>query len=768
MVKNTLRLKLFRDMRKSAMQFVAIVLLTALGTWCFSGLDAAWRMLELSCNTFFEEQRLADMWITLPNLTQQDVRRIAALPGVETVQPRQTLDMDTDLPSDAQVNVHGMEGAITLNIPLIQSGQALKPSDLRGCLVEESFANANGLALGDRITLEMGGMEWPFILRGTCTSPEHMVTTQGVANDPLHYGFMVVNSQALSEIPWNECALGLAPDADRNALRESIEAMYPHAFVLDQDAHASTKAISSDIVMFSNLSILFPLLAFTVASMIVLTTLKRLIENQRLQMGTLKSLGYRDSAIARHYLQYAIYPSLAGALLGLYAGRYSIPYILWDLEATRFTVPARMQAPISLASWGVCLAAVLLSCGMCLIAYRNSAREVTAALLRPKPPKAGSRLFLERITGLWSRMGFNSKLVARSIFRNKGRTLMSLTGILACNALIITSLGLTDSMRYTVAQYYEGTVQYDLRVDLTSEAGELEAYQRRLDAALVEGIMETAATLQGGGSLRTSTLTILEEEQRLLHLGKDQSHAPIAPEGIAVTQKLQQEMGVAEGDLITLSFPADDKSVVLPITQTLYSNVGQGVYMSRGQWEKLHKGAFIPTALLISQPGPRCVKQAEDLDELDDLKYPPQQQAETLQILNACLGIFSLLAAAALGLAFIICYNMGLINFMERSRDYATLKVLGYHQKEIKHLIISENQLVALLGTVLGVYPGILLTGAVMKSCQPEGMVNSGFVSLKSILIASAVTFVFSYLIQRFLTRKVKTLDMVASLKSVE
>lgn len=768
MVKNTLRLKLFRDMRKSAMQFVAIVLLTALGTWCFSGLDAAWRMLEVSCNTFFREQRLADMWITLPGLSQSDVRRIAALPGVETVQPRQTLDMDTDLPSDAQVNVHGMEGAITLNIPCIQSGDMLKPGDLRGCLLEEAFAQANGLVPGDRITFKLNGMEWPFVVRGLCTSPEHMVTTQDVANDPLHYGFAIVNSQALTGIPWNECALGLDPDADHQSLRKAIEALYPQAFVLDQDAHASTKSVNSDIVMFSNLSILFPLLAFTVSSMIVLTTLKRLIENQRLQMGTLKSLGYRNSAIARHYLCYAIYPSLAGAMLGMLVGQYTIPYLLWDLEATRFTVPERIQPLISPAAWGITLLAVLLSCGMCLIAYRNSAREVTAALLRPKPPKAGSRLFLERITSIWGRMGFNSKLVARSIFRNKGRTLMSLVGILACNSLIITSLGLTDSMRFTVAQYYEGTVKYDLRADLTGEVGELEAYQRRLDADRVEGIMEIAATLRGDKHLETSRLTILEEDQKLLHLGKDQSHTPIATEGIAMTQKLQEDMEVKEGDLITLSFPADDESVTLTITQTLHSNVGQGVYMSRGQWEQLHKGRFAPTALLVSEPGSRCVQQLEDMDEVDDLKYPPQQQEDTLQILNACLGIFSLLAAAALSLAFIICYNMGLINFMERSRDYATLKVLGYHQKEIKHLIISENQLVAFLGTVLGIYPGILLTGAVMQSCQPEGMVNSGYVGLKSILIASVVTFAFSYLIQRVLTRKVKTLDMVASLKSVE
>lgn len=768
MVKNALRLKLFRDMRRNMMQFAAIILLCALGAWCFSGLDAAWRMLELSCHTFFTQQRLADLWLKMPALTQGDVRQLAALPGVDIVQPRQTLDMETDLPSDARLNVHGVQGEMSINIPLVQAGEPLAPSDLRGCLLEEAFAQANELAVGDRLTVKYSGAEWRFTIRGLCTSPEHMTTTRDVSNDPLHYGFMIVNSQALSDIPWNECALSVAPGAERAQVRQQIESLLPQALVLDQEAHSSTKAVSSDVEMFRNMSILFPLLAFAVAAMIVLTTLKRMLENQRQQMGTLKSLGYRDGDIARHYMCYALYPSLAGALLGLFTGRWSLPYILWNLEKSRFTVPAQLQAPVSPAAWGVCLLAVLLSCGMCLIAYRKSAREVTAALLRPKPPKSGSRILLERLPKLWNRISFNGKLVARSLFRNKGRTLMSLVGLLCCNMLIITSMGLTDSMRYFIGLYYNGTVQYDIRAELTSQAGEAEAYQRRLDARQVEGVMEYAVTLRGGADVRTATLTIVMDDQTLLYLGKKQTPTPVAPQGLAMTAKLQELMGVKEGDLITFSLPGDTDSVTLPLTQTLYSNVGQGVFISRSQWERLHKGAFIPSALLIAGPGALCLQQLDDLDELDELKYPPQQQEQTLSILNACLGIFSLLAAVALGLAFVICYNMGLLNFMERSREYATLKVLGYHQKEIKGLIVRENQLVALMGTLLGILPGIWLTAAVMKSCESDSMVFASTVSLQTLLIASVVTFCFSYLIQLLLTRKVKTLDMVASLKSVE
>jgi len=163
-----------------------------------------------------------------------------------------------------------------------------------------------------------------------------------------------------------------------------------------------------------------------------------------------------------------------------------------------------------------------------------------------------------------------------------------------------------------------------------------------------------------------------------------------------------------------------------------------------------------------------CLHRLDEMDEVTSLKRPPEQFTETLKVLDSANAAFSILSAAALALAFIICYNMGLMNFSERTRDYATLKVLGYHQREIRRLMLRENNITAFLGVVIGIPPGIYLTDLILKTCEYDSMVFASNVTARSIALASLITFVFTYLIEWVLTRKVRTIDMVEALKSVE
>ena len=766
--RNTLRLKLVRDMWKNRMQFLAVILLCALGTWVFSGLDAAWRMMDVSIESYFAKQNLGDFWVQLVPADKEALTRIRSMAGVTDVQARTTTSFKVDLPHEPTLDVHGYDGTARINVPLVLDGEALNGSDLRGCLLEEQFARANGYAVGDRLDVKIGTTEHSFVVRGLILSPEHVITAKDVMPDPLNYGFMVYNSLAVSQLPFTELVVKIADSADADAIQAQIEAAFPSALVVNQVAHTSTQRTRSDVTMFQNLSYVFPLLAFAVAAMIVLTTITRMVENQRVQMGTLKALGYRDAQSTRHYMSYAFYPSLAGALLGLGVGRITLPYILWDMESAHYLLPWQIQAPISWEQWAVCGLAVALACGICLATYRKSAREVTAALLRPKPPKDGNRLLLERIPAIWRKLGFNSKMVVRNLFRSKARTWMSLIGVLCCTMLIITSLGLQDSVKYFVGNYYNGTLHYSVRADLTSDAGELEAYRRRIDAERVDGLMERTVSLRGASATRTTLLTVLEDDQQSLLLGSKQSRVALPADGMAVTRKLATVMGLSEGETVELWLPGDNDPIVTHVAELVDVNIGQGCYMARGEWESLRKGAFLPTALLVTNPTDAGLRKLESLDELDSLKYPNEQYAQTYELLNSLTGVFSLMSGAALGLAFIVLYNMGILNFMERYREYATLKVLGYHQREIRHLMRSENNIVTILGVLLGILPGYWLTDVVLKSCESSEMVFESTVGLPSILIACVVTYVFSALIQRLLTRKVKGIDMVEALKSVE
>lgn len=764
--------KLLRDMRQSAMQFLAMVLLCALGTWVFSGLDGTWRMLDRSIETYFEQCHLADLWVKAASFSKQDLSRLRGIAGVEAIQARATAEYDApDLGQEVTLNVHAYDGEMIINTPLVRQGEGLLPTDLKGCLLEEQFAQAHGLGVGDAITLSLNGQRKTYIIRGIVMSAEYVVTTKDVSPDPEHYGFALISSQSAPELPLNDVAIALADGADEAQVIAEIQSLLPGTLVLNQKSHASTVTGRNYINMFHNMSYIFPLLAFGVAALIVVTTLTRMIENQRVQMGTLKALGFRSHQIRMHYLAYAFYPSLVGSLLGVVVGQYTLPDVLWPIVTTNARLPYQLRPPISYLSWGMTALSVALSVLICLHSYNKAARETTASLLRPKPPKSGSRILLERVTFLWKRFSFNAKMITRNLMRSKGRTFIALVGIICCNMLIICTFGLQDSISYFTSEYYSGTLQYDVRADLdATKAGTLESYQARLgkQAGTVDGIMEQSISLRSGGKSRATLLTVLPADQTSILLGKGHTLLEMPDSGIVISEKLCEVMGIHVGDEVELLLTGDDDALRLTVHATADTNMGQGVFMGKAAWERLRKGSFRVTSLLISEPSELCAHRLDEMDEVTALKYPPQQYLQSLKIMDSTSTAFSILSGAALGLAFVICYNMGLMNFTERTRDYATLKVLGYHQREIRRLMLRENDITALLGVMLGIPPGILLVDVILKSCEYESMVFASRISWPSILLSCAITFVFTWMIEWLLTRKVRSIDMVEALKSVE
>ena len=768
MVNNTLRKKLYRDMTRAAMQFLSIIALCALGTFAFAALDGTARMTRVTLDTYFEENNLADYWITLPSADRTSLDKVAAVPGVATVRARASADLETTLPGDVSVSVTAYDGAMDINTPLLREGALLEENDRRGCLVEERFAVAHGLIPGSRLGVKLGGQEYTFIVRGVVVSPEYIVVSNGIVADPNAYGYLLINACAMEALPLTQIVATLEDGADSDAVRAAIEDALPDALVVDRSSHQSTARANNDAQMFENMTYIFPVLAYAIAALIVMTTLSRMIDNQRMQMGTLKALGFSARQIRNHYLSYALVPSALGALLGTLVGHYTLPFLLWDALIGQNEMPYQLTPPISVPAWCMTGLSVVLSMGILLYSYRASARETTAALLRPKPPKDGKRILLERITFLWSRFSFNTKMIVRNLMRNKLRSFMSFVGILCCTMLIITSLGLQDSVTAMSVNYYTKTLSYDLRANLTGEVDTAESYERRLDAGAVECIMEKSVSVRADGGTRTVMLTVLGDGQQMQNLGKDETFVALQTGTAAVTYKLTKTLNLKIGDTIRLYLPGDDEPAEFVIGQIVHNNVSQGVYLNRTTWESLRKGEFTPTAIQIRGPGERCLTQLDAMDEVDDIDYPAEQIGDMTRMLETLSSVFTLLTGIALALAFVICYNMGLMNFVERTREYATLKVLGYHQKEIRRLILRENRMVTLSGVLLGIWPGIMLVDVILHSCEPESGYYPGSPALQSIVIACVVTYCFSELIQRLLTRKVQKIDMVEALKSVE
>ena len=759
--------KLRRDMAQNAMQFLAMIALCFLGTWVFAGLDANWRMEERTIEEWLTEGRLSDFWVTQSVISRQDVYRVRELEGVEQVQQRITLEADCpELPGEVTAAIQAFDGLPKMNVPKVREGEPIREGDLRGCWIEEQFAQAQGLSVGDRLRISVGGEERDVWIRGTVLSPEYLITSNDVGPDPGQYGFLIMNAKAFPGIPMNQMLIAAAEGTDLTGMEQRLAETLPQAVIQSQNTHGATAQSRNYVRLFRNMSYLFPVLAYFVAAMVVMTTITRLLDTQRIQMGTLKALGYENRQIRNHYLAYAFWPSLLGSAAGLMTAQVTLPQVLWPLVAVNVRVPEVRMAPISPISWGMAGAEILLAVGLCVRHERALARECAADLLRPRPPRAGTRILLERVRPVWSRLSFNGKMIIRNIVRNKGRTMMSM---LFCNMLIICSFGLQESIPYFVREYYEGTVGYELRVNLDAGmAGRLESYQARIQAEQVEGLMEKSVRLRTPETTRTVGLTVLPESTTLLRLGEEHTVLPLPENGMAVTPKLAEKLKVQAGDTVELWLTGETEPIRIRVTAIAQSNIGQSAFMGRKAWERLRKGEFRPTALMLRGVTPRGRQQLEDMEEMKKILDPALQQQDTLKVMDSAAAAFSILSAVALGLAFVICYNMGLLNFTERTREYATLKVLGYHQKEIRRLMLRENSLVALVGVGIGIPPGILLVQVILKMCEFDSMIFQAHITWPTVALSSAATFAFTWLIQLFLTRKVRSIDMVEALKSVE
>lgn len=768
MAGNVLHKKLLRDMRRSGMQFIALVLLCVLGTFLYAGIDGISKMAQATNDRYFRENNLADFWVTVPAADRQALKDIRAIPGVEDACARFSLDMETTLPNEPTLNVVAYDGAMDINLPIVEQGEALDVNDRRGCLMQAGFAEANGLGVGDGITVRYGDVDYELVVRGIIYSPEFISVTDDVAADPLAYGYVLANAAAFPGLPLNQVVLTLAPGVDADAVRQGILNAQPNAFLLDHKSHRSTAVAMDNVTMFRALSIVFPLAAFAVAAMIVMTTLTRMIDNQRMQIGILRAMGYSNIAIRGHYLCYAVLPSALGSVLGTVLGHLSLPPLVWDLLIGQNEYPYCIQPAISLTAWCMTAISVATAVAICLYAYHKAARETAANLLRPKPPKDGKRILLEYITPLWKRMGFNAKMVVRNLMRSKSRTLMSCVGLMCCSGLLIASIGLQHSVTSTVYNHYGRTVRYDVRVRLNHDAGDASSYRSRLEAERVESVMERSVNLTFGQANRISLLTVLEDDQQLMCLGKGEQWVAVPDGQMAMTDILANTLGAKLGDQVTFNLPGDDETLSLTVGAMVYNNFSQGVYLNRTTWESLRKGAFIPTALLIRDPSEACLIRLDAMDEVSKVDAIVTQAEKAMISFNMVSSIFVLLMFIALAMAFVICYNMGLINFAERTREYATLKVLGYHQAEIRRLILHENNLIAVMALALAVVPGLGLTDVILRVCETDSVRYVSQVPAEAVLISSGVTFAFSILIQLLLMRKVRSIVMVEALKSVE
>lgn len=555
-------------------------------------------------------------------------------------------------------------------------------------------------------------------------------------------------------------------------------------YVLSRFTNAGIVGYSQDSDRVSNLANVFPVIFFLVAALACLTTMTRMVEEQRTQIGALKAMGFSRLAISRKYIGYAFSASLAGGILGLALGCTLIPLVIANAFNIMYAIPALEFKPQVGLYVGAVLAAVACTTGAALWACLSTLMATPATLMRPRAPKAGKRVFLEYIKPLWRRLTFTWKVTMRNLFRYQRRFWMTVIGIGGCTALIVTGFGLHESIFSILNEQFDHVFLYDATLGLDKHAGadKLAQVEDYLDQSpWVEDWLLTSSTAleaSSGGPAQNVYLFAVDGQERFeqfIQLGHrlDDGEVTLPDDGVVITEKLSELLEVSVGDPITLD--DDGKRVEARVADIAENYVSHYVYLSDGCYRELFGRAPEQNEMLLRYADGAGEAESDTvsadlmtMDGVDSYSYIATLRDNFTDSMEAIDYAVVIIITAAAALAFVVLYNLTNINITERVRELATLKVLGFFDREVTAYVYRENLFLTLFGIVLGLVMGRFLHAWMVLTVEVELVMFGRTAPPYAYWLAAVLTVVFSVAVNIAAHYKLKKVDMVESLKTVE
>ena len=575
-------------------------------------------------------------------------------------------------------------------------------------------------------------------------------------------------------------------DAEKELLdaREKVNDIEnPEWYILDRNANSGYVGFIQDTESIENIGRVFPVVFFLVAALISLTSMTRMVEEQRMQIGTLKALGYNKFQIISKYILYASLASIIGGVTGMCLGFVSLPPILWMMYKMMYEFSDKISLSFDFGIGGVGLFWICVCIiGATIYASVKELKEAPATLMRPKSPKMGNRVLLEKIPFIWKRLNFSQKVTVRNIFRYKKRFIMTIVGISGCTALILTGFGIKDSIKAVLPNQFEKVFDYDLQITLRDELDEVEKQNYILELQEnehIEKVIETYMTSAEAekGDFREDVQIIVPKDDlegliNLIDLDTEEK-VQLKENEICITDKVAQLLEVEVGDTIVLENSGNEKYEV-KISNIVENYVYHYVYMSKTMYENLYQEDY-HTNVVLTQNKEITEEQEEELvtqlmqdNEVTSISRTStimKTLDDTLQSLDYVVVI--LIVSAGL-LAFVVLYNLSNINISERIRELATIKVLGFYDREVYNYVTRETILLTLIGMAIGLGFGYFLNYFIIGTCEINILRFSKIVHPISYIYALLITILFTVIVNIVTYFALKKIDMIESLKSIE
>lgn len=557
----------------------------------------------------------------------------------------------------------------------------------------------------------------------------------------------------------------------------------PNWYVLDRHMNEAFVIYEDDTERMRDLSTVFPIVFYLVAALVCLTTMTRMVDEDRTLIGTFKALGYSNRKIAGRYLGYAASASLIGSITGIAVGFYLIPTLVWNAYGIVFALPEMTPAFYLGIGFMSVFTTVFVTTLFTGIAAKNSLSESPADLMRPKAPKSGKRVFLEYVKPIWSRLSFTHKVTVRNLGLNKKRLLMSLVGILGCTALVVTAMGAQNAVRTILDGQFGDIFHYNVTVGFDDESPSSDLTAALADKTYFEKSTEVLrgsaeAGLEGNDKDTFNIYVVSPKEAEgfsdyvTLYNPETKKEFAFTDDSVVITEKLSMNLNVGIGDTIWVKYLDKEEKHPVKITGITGNYVFNYIYLGKSAYEDAFNGApeynqFF--AVMAEGHSKDEVKTyLSDVPGAGAISFTDDLMGNIRNSINSVNNIIWILIIAAGLLAFVVLYNLTNINIGERQRELATLKVLGFYDKETYSYIFRETMILSIVGCIAGLFVGIFLYRAVVTTVEPDMLLLTRDLTCQGYLGAAILTMFFTWIVNQCMKPRIKGIDMLESLKSVD
>lgn len=819
-MKTKLLKHIFMKIKDNYKRFLSLICMAFLGVGFYAGIQSSSPDMLKTLDNFYDENNVYDISvISNVGLTEDDLLKLSKIKNVELAINIQEKDTYLEIEENNYV-VKLIEYNSQMNNVYIKEGRL--PKNNNEVSVDNALLENNNLKLGDSITID--GKKYSIV--GNVISPLYFSAERPNSNlgsgkvDYYIYvynGFLdleaysniyitvkgakkyLTNSDSYKKLINNvKKYIDLIKDKQQDIRYDELYSdiietseMYgisidesnfikPKWYIYDRLDNTSYKELINASDNLKKIGNIFPIIFFAISVLVSLISMMRMIEEDRVENGTLKSLGYNSFHITLKYVIYSLLATTIGSSVGAIFGSYMIPSVIWNIYKKIFFIPKfiyLLKSDYNALGLWIC---ILCICGTSVIVCIKNLREVPANLMRPKAPKSGKKILLERINFIWKKLKFSDKITIRNIFRYKSRVITTVLGIAGCTSLILAGFGLKDSIKDVIDFQFNNIIKYDKMLMTNESINQIDIEKELLNDDKVENFT----------NVNTQNIKVLfnDEEQEVTMITPDDFNSisksislidlktnnvidNISDNSCIISEKTAKLLDIDVGDKISL-LDNDNNKYDIKVSYIIKNYINQYLYINKNTYNNLFNNYKI-NSILIS------LKDKDKNSKEFDKKYISNGYALTIvdnddmkNSMNDMLGsidsIVAILIIAAASLAFVVLYNLSNINISERKREIATLKVLGFYPSEVDKYINRETVLLTILGIVIGLLFGSYLSHFIISTCEPDYIMFDRHVYTLSYFYSLFITVIFTIIVTIVTHFNLKKINMVTSLKNVE